>query len=29
MESQGPRTRSRSAAAPKKNSRSRGELKLA
>jgi uncharacterized protein (DUF4415 family) len=29
MESQGPRARSRSAAAPKKNNRSRGELKLA
>ena len=29
MESQGSRTRSRSAAVPKKNRRSRGELKLA
>lgn len=29
MESQGPRTRSRSTAVPKKNRRSRGELKLA
>lgn len=29
MESQGPQGRSRSAPAPKKNSRSRGELKLA
>jgi uncharacterized protein (DUF4415 family) len=29
MESQGPRARSRSAPAPKKNSRSGGELKLA
>jgi uncharacterized protein (DUF4415 family) len=29
MESQVPRARSRSAATPKKNSRSRGELKLA